>query len=96
MKTTSAQPSSLTPAAVDLDGLLRRLHLPTIRRLYTELENRAEVEGMSFRDYLAILGTEEVAHRSATRIQRATRMACFPFLRVLLRLSWRFCGQIVP
>src|SRR5436309_5924680 len=45
MKTTSSptQPSALAPSAVDLDGLLRRLHLPTIRRFYPEFENRAEV-----------------------------------------------------
>ncbi len=54
------------PEAVDLDGLLRRLHLPTTRRLYPELEDRAEVEGMSYRDYLAVLVSEEVAHRAGT------------------------------
>ena len=85
MKTTpSPTPaSSLTPGAVDLDGLLRRLHLPTIRRLYPEFEDRAEVEEMSYRDYLAILVAEEVAHRAETRIQRATRKARFPFLRTI-------------
>ena len=71
----AAQSSALTPEAIDLDGLLRRLHLPTIRRLYPELEGRAEVEGMSHRDYLAVLVAEEVAHRAETRIPRATRKA---------------------
>jgi len=89
MKTTPSQPSSLTPGAMDLDGLLRRLHLPTIRRLYLELENRAEAEGMSYRDYLAILVTEEVAHRAETRIQRATRKACFPFLRTIEEFDFK-------
>ena len=46
MKTTSSESSGPGPGAIDLDGLLRRLHLPTIRRLYLELENRAEAEEM--------------------------------------------------
>ena len=29
---------------IDLDGLLRRLHLPTIQRLHAELAMRAEKE----------------------------------------------------
>ena len=83
MKTTSSESSGPGPGAIDLDGLLRRLHLPTIRRLYLELENRAEAEEMSYRDYLALLVSEEVAHRAETRIQRATRKARFPFLRTI-------------
>lgn len=85
---TEAEPSALTPEAIDLDGLLRRLHLPTIRRLYPELENRAEVEEMSHRDYLALLVAEEVAHRAETRITRATRKAGFPFLRTIEEFNW--------
>ena len=30
--------------ALNLDGTLRRLHAPTVRRLYPELEARAEAE----------------------------------------------------
>jgi DNA replication protein DnaC len=90
MKTkSSSQPSPLTPGAIDLDGLLRRLHLPTIRRLYLELENRAEAEEMSYRDYLALLVSEEVAHRAETRIQRATRKARFPFLRTIEEFDFK-------
>lgn len=92
MKTpsSSAPGSALTPAGIDLDGLLRRLHLPTIRRLYTELADRAEVEEMSYRDYLALLVAEEVAHRGETRIQRATRKAGFPFLRTIEEFDFQF------
>jgi DNA replication protein DnaC len=92
MKTTSPSTpeSTLTPAAIDLDGLLRRLHLPTIRRLYAELADRAEVEEMSYRDYLALLVAEEVAHRGETRIQRATRKAGFPFLRTIEEFDFQF------
>lgn len=67
-------------AHIDLDGLLRRLHLPTIRRLYPDLAARAEDEGLSYRDYLALLIAEEVAHRTQTRIQRSVNKARFPFL----------------
>lgn len=70
---------STSAATFDLDGMLRRLHLPTVRRLYAELATRAEEEGMSYRDYLATLVAEEIAHRAQTRITRAVRKARFPF-----------------
>lgn len=75
--------------AIDLDGLLRRLHLPTVRRLYPELAQRAEADGGSYRDFLALLMAEEVAHRAQTRIQRCVRRARFPFLKTIdaVRLS---------
>ena len=47
--------------AIDLDALLRRLHLPTVRRLYPDLATRAESEDMAYRDYLAVLMAEEVS-----------------------------------
>lgn len=88
--TTTLVPHPLVPSSVDLDGLLRRLHLPTVRRLYPELQERAEAEGMSYRDYLAVLVAEEVAHRAQTRIQRATRKARFPFLRTIDEFDFTF------
>ena len=66
----------------------RRLHLPTIRRLYAELEARA-TEQMSYRDYLVFLVAEEVAHRSETRIRRAVRKAGFPFLRTIEEFNFQ-------
>ena len=51
-------------AAIDLDALLHRLHLPTVRRLYPELAQRAESDSLSYRDFLALLMAEEVAHRT--------------------------------
>jgi DNA replication protein DnaC len=86
-RNSSATP--VGPSAVDLDGLLRRLHLPTIRRMYPEFEQRAEAEGMSYRDFLAILVSEEVAHRAETRIVRATRKARFPFLRTIEEFDFK-------
>ncbi|HEX2648078.1 MAG TPA: IS21-like element helper ATPase IstB [Candidatus Dormibacteraeota bacterium] len=78
------------PPARDLDGLLRRLHLPTVRRLYAELATRAETEGMPYRTYLETLVAEEVAHRAETRITRAVRKAQFPFLRTIDEFTFSF------
>jgi DNA replication protein DnaC len=79
-----------TATSIDVDGLLRRLHLPTIRRLYGELAVRAETEEMSHRDFLAILLAEEVAHRGQTRIQRSVRAAGFPFLATIEDFDFTF------
>ena len=79
------------PAPVhDLDGMLRRLHLPTVRRLYSELATRAEAEGMSYHTYLETLIAEEVAHRTETRLTRAIRAAHFPFLRTIDDFNFTF------
>ncbi|MGH7311153.1 MAG: ATP-binding protein, partial [Candidatus Rokuibacteriota bacterium] len=76
--------------ACDLDGMLRRLHLPTVRRLYAELATRAEAEGMSYHTYLETLIAEEVAHRAETRLTRAVRGARFPFLRTIDDFNFTF------
>jgi DNA replication protein DnaC len=81
---------------IDLDAMLRRLHLPTVRRLYTELELRAETENLSYREYLTGLIAEEVAHRSQTRIQRAVRRAHFPFLKTIEEFNWTFQTSVDP
>lgn len=75
---------------IDLDGLLKRLALPTIRREYAELAGKAEDTDMSYRDYLAVLVAEEVAHRAQTRIQRAVRQAGFPFLATIEDFDFTF------
>jgi DNA replication protein DnaC len=83
-------------AAVDLDvdAMLRRLHLPTVRRLYAELETRAEEEKLSYRDYLAILLAEEIAHRAQTRVQRAMRKAKFPFVASIEDFDFTFQSSV--
>ena len=48
---------------IDLDGLLRQLRLPTMRRLYPKLADTAEEKNLSYRDFLAVLIAEEVAQR---------------------------------
>ena len=87
---------STLAAAVDLDvdAMLRRLHLPTIRRLYAELENRAEEEGFSYRDYLAVLLAEEIAHRAQTRVERSVRKAKFPFVASIEDFDFTFQSSI--
>lgn len=74
----------------DLDAMLKRLHLPTVRRLYPELALRAEAEGMSYRDFLEILSAEEIAHRAQTRISRSVRRARFPYLRTIEEFDFTF------
>jgi DNA replication protein DnaC len=80
--------------AIDVDALLRRLHLPTVRRLYSDLATRAETEGMAYRDYLALLMAEEVAHRAQTRIQRCVRRAHFPFLKTIDEYDFTFQSTV--
>ena len=40
----------MSAPAIDLDALLRRLHLPTVRRLYPELAQRAVAFGQNLID----------------------------------------------
>ena len=82
--------STTTEAGYDLDAMLRRLHLPTIRRLYPDLIVRAEEEQMSYRTLLEILFAEEIAHRAQTRIHRSVRKAKFPFLRTIEEFDFTF------
>jgi DNA replication protein DnaC len=75
---------------VELDTMLRRLHMPTVRRLWSDLQVRAEKEGMRYADYLQTLVGEEVAHRTQTRISRMTHRAKFPFLRTIEEFDFTF------
>lgn len=86
----AATPSAPAAPARDLDGMLKRLHLPTVRRLYAELATRAEAEGMSYRTYLETLAAEEIAHRAETRLTRAVRKARFPFVRTMDDFNFTF------
>jgi DNA replication protein DnaC len=77
-------------APCDLDAGLRRLHLPTIRRLYGPIFERAEKEGWTYREVLEQLVSEEIAHRAETRIQRSTHKARFPFLKTIEEFDFEF------
>lgn len=80
----------MTPGEIDLDALLKRLHLPTVRRLYPEYVVRAAAEGWSHRDLLALLIAEEVAHRNDTRIAKGARAAQFPFVKTIEAFDFVF------
>jgi DNA replication protein DnaC len=71
------------PETIDLDIMLKRLNLANARRSWQTLVDRAETEGWSCRDFLAMLVSEEIAHRQQTRLQRAVRDARFPFLKTI-------------
>lgn len=81
-------------AACDLDAGLRRLHLPTIRRMYSPVFERAEKESWTYREVLEQLVSEEIAHRTETRIQRSTRKAHFPFLKTIEEFDFEFQGSV--
>src|ERR1700737_3683792 len=66
-----------------LETLFRRLNLAHTRRIYQDLADRAEKENWGYRDFLALLLAEEVAHRKQTRLQRFTRKANFPFFKTI-------------
>lgn len=75
---------------MDLDWGLRRLRLPTIRRLFRPLMEEAERESWTYQEYLEQLVSEEIAHRAETRIQRATRKARFPYLKTIEQFDFTF------
>src|SRR6266852_4195296 len=62
----------------DFDALFKRLHLANTRRTWRELARRAEQEAWTYQDFLALLVTEEIAHRQQTRLERLVRRAGFP------------------
>src|SRR6202158_3624310 len=73
----------MTLADLDLDPLIKRLHLANARRVWRDLTRRAEQEQWSYRDFLALLVSEEVAHRQQTRLNRLVRRAHFPFFKTI-------------
>jgi len=73
---------------------LKRLHLPTVSRLYVEYEEKATKEGWGYVEYLERLVLEEVAHRIQTRIHRAQRAAGFPFIKTIEEFDFAFQRSI--
>jgi DNA replication protein DnaC len=67
----------------DLDAIWKRLHLASARRIWRDLVARADKEQWSYRDLLATLAAEEVAHRQQTRLQRLSARSGFPFLKTI-------------
>jgi DNA replication protein DnaC len=84
----------VNPGDIDLDALLKRLHLPTVRRLYPGYAARAAAEGWSHRDFLTLVIAEEVAHRNDTRVQKAARHAHFPFIKTIEEFDFVFQSSL--
>lgn len=63
--------------------MLKRLHLANTRRAWREVTRRAEQDEWSYRDFLGLLVSEEIAHRQQTRLDRLVRRARFPFLKTI-------------
>lgn len=76
--------------AQDLEHGLKRLHLPTIRKLAPAMCAEAEKEDWTYRELLEHLVSEEIAHRAETRIQRAVHKARFPFLKTIEQFDFSF------
>src|SRR2546427_11900198 len=66
-----------------LDALLKRLHLANTRRAWRELTRRAEQEAWTYRDFLTLLVSEEIAHRQQTRLDRLLRRARVPVFKTI-------------
>ena len=83
--TASTRPRSRpTPRSdIDLDPLLKRLHLANARRVWRDLLVRAEQEEWPYEQLLTVLVTEEIAQRQQTRLARLARRAAFPFLKTI-------------
>lgn len=68
---------------LELDALFKRLSLANSRRVWRDLVQRAESETWTYRDFLTVLVTEEIAQRQHTRLARLSRRAHFPFLKTI-------------
>lgn len=75
---------------LDLDVILKRLHLANARRVWRELTQRAEKEQWTYDHLLKILFAEEVAHRAQTRLNRLSHAAKFPFLKTIDDFDFTF------
>jgi DNA replication protein DnaC len=84
------------PSTVDLDALLKRLHLANARRAWPQLCERAETEQWSCRDFLAVLVAEEIAHRQQTKLRRAVHDAAFPFLKTVEDFNFSLQSVLRP
>lgn len=94
MTAAAARPPGLDVSALELDALLKRLHLANMRRVHPDAITRAEEEQWSYRDFLALLVADEVAHRTQTRLQRLTRRAHFPYLKTIDDFDFTLQSQL--
>src|SRR6266566_7977901 len=85
---------SIDLSDVQLDALLKRLHLANTRRAWRDLVQRAEQEEWGYRDYLTLLVSEEIAHRQQTRVARMVRRARFTFLKTIDDFNFMYQSTI--
>jgi DNA replication protein DnaC len=84
------------PATIDIDALLKRLHLANARRCWRQLTEQAATEQWAPRDFLAIVLAEEIGHRQGTRLRTAVRDARFPFLKTIDDFDFAFQSALRP
>jgi hypothetical protein len=82
----------MKPFDLNLDDMLKRLHLANARRAWRALVARAEKEEWTYHDFLSTLVAEEVAHRQQTRIQRYSQRSRFPFLKTVDDFDFTYFG----
>jgi len=75
---------------IDIDVVLRRLHLANTRRIWRDLCVRAEKEQWTYQHLLEVLFAEEVAQRIQTRLGRVTSAAQFPFFKTIDEYDFTF------
>lgn len=75
---------------LNLDAILKRLHLANARRVWKDLVRKAEEEQWAYSHFLDVLFAEEVAHRQQTRLQRLSRRAAFPFLKTIDEFNFTY------
>jgi len=79
---------------INVDALLKRLHLANARRMWRSLIARAEAEEWSYEQFFAVLVAEEVAHRQQTRIGRLSHRAAFPYLKTIDDFNFTFQSTV--
>jgi DNA replication protein DnaC len=66
-----------------VDHYLKRLKLPTMRRLYRDMAREAAEHNKTFEDYLLALLEQEVLHRDDNQTLRRLKAAGFPVTKTL-------------
>lgn len=66
---------------VTLDGLLKALRLPVMRREYPECARQARQQGLSYEEFLLDLVIRESEQRRANQLQRRLKEAAFPYMK---------------
>ena len=79
---------------IELQALLKRLHLATVLRKHADFEAQAAAEQWTHHEFLTRLLAEEVANRAGTRITRKSHQAHFPYLKTIEEFDFTFQSSI--